>query len=67
MKLEYKMEKGLVEVTMQNASVDLDKDGKPSVTAEIKVNVSVYELINEVAKKDIPFIESVLAQVKLGK
>lgn len=61
----YKVEAGIVEVKVSQ-SADFDKDGKPSIEADLTVKLHAYELVTEIAKKDLPMLELVIAQIKAG-
>lgn len=59
----FKVENGVISVTA-NLGYDGDKDTKNSVTGSVSLEIDAYELITEVAKKDIPFLEAIIKQVK---
>lgn len=59
----FKVENGIVSVEM-SAGYDGDKDGKSSVKGSLSVEIDAYELVTEVAKKDMPMLELIMKQVK---
>jgi hypothetical protein len=60
-----KYEQGEVIITAEFIG-DFDKDGKPSLKSENKLTISAYELVTEIAKKDIALLELILNQIKIG-
>jgi len=66
MKPELKYEAGAIEISM-SGGLDKDGDGKQSVSGKMEIKVELYELINEVSKKDMPLLEAMIAQIKLAK
>jgi len=59
----YKIENGVVTVELSKG-YDGDKDGKESVKAKLVLEIQAYELVTEIAKKDLPMLEMVIAQIK---
>lgn len=69
MKPELKYEEGVLTVEANlSTQVDADKDGKPSVvvSAPIALKIDAAEAVTEIAKKDMPLIESILKNLKLS-
>lgn len=60
-----KVENGIVSVSI-NQTGDFNNDGQPSVKASLSVEIMAYELITEIAKKDLPMLELIIAQIKSG-
>lgn len=44
--------------------IDADVDGKPAVQAAIQIEIDAAEAISEIAKKDLPWLEAILSQLK---
>lgn len=61
MKPEIKYEDGKI-VATASVAVDADKDGKPSVSASVVVEIDAMEAVNEIIKKEIPeWLKNLLA------
>lgn len=60
-----KLENGIVLVTVSQTG-DFNNDGQPSVEADLTVKLHAYELVTEIAKKDLPMLELIIAQIKAG-
>jgi len=58
-----KFEDGKLVVNL-SGGVDADKDGKKSIEADAVVKIDAAEAVSEIAKKDLPWLEAVLKQVK---
>jgi hypothetical protein len=52
-KPEMKYEDGKL-VVDASAQVDADKDGKPSVSASVKIEIDAMEAVSEIIKKEVP-------------
>lgn len=46
------------------ASIDTDKDTKAAAKVSIDIELDPAEVISEIAKKDMPLLETILKQVK---
>lgn len=63
MKPEIKIENGKVLISVSQTG-DFNNDGQPSIKADLSVEIYAYELITEIAKKDLPLLELIIAQIK---
>ena len=63
MKPEVKFEQGMLLVSAGYA-VDADADGKPSAELALQAKLNAAEVVSEIAKKDLPWLEAILAQIK---
>jgi len=63
-KPEVKFEAGQL-VIKAGYSVDADKDGIDSAYVGLDIKLSAAEVISEVAKKDLPWLEALLATLKV--
>ena len=46
------------------AQVDSDKDQKPALVAKMQLEIDAAEAVSEIAKKDLPWLEALLTQIK---
>jgi len=63
-KPQWSVEDGILKVKAHYAH-DGDSDGRHSAKAGLEVELDLYEVITEVAKKDVPWLEALLAQLKV--
>jgi hypothetical protein len=63
MKPEIKFEDGLLKVNAAYV-LDVDVDGKQSAKIAVQVELNPTEVISEIAKKDLPWLEAILAGIK---
>lgn len=64
-KPEIKFQAGKLEIAVKGLALDADKDGLESVAAEVKVVVDAAEVIGEILKKDISWLNAIIAQIKV--
>lgn len=62
-KPQIKFEGGKLHVSASH-TVDTDGDGKPAGTVSVSAELDAAEVISEVAKKDLPWLEALIAQIK---
>lgn len=61
-------ENGVLKVkAAHSAQVDKDGDAKPSlkVSGQVEMELDAYEAVTEIAKKDLPFLESIIKAQKV--
>ena len=64
MKPAVKFENG--QLTLQAShKVDADNDGKTSAEISLEVKLDAAEVISEVAKKDLPWLQALIATIKV--
>lgn len=56
-------EKGKLEIAATQ-SVDTDHDGKSAAEVSILVKLDAAEVVSEIAKKDLPWLEALISQIK---
>lgn len=64
MQSKLKFENGKLIVSAEHAQ-DGDGDGKSSVKAKVEVEIDPVEVVGEIMKKDLSFLESIVAAKKL--
>lgn len=63
-KPEVKFEQGKLLIKAEHA-VDTDGDGKPSAEVSVGLKLDAAEVVSEIAKKDLPWLEALIAQLKV--
>lgn len=63
-KPEVTFVKGILEVKAA-AQVDTDADGKPSLKLGLDLELDAAEIVSEIAKKDLPWLEALVSQLKV--
>ncbi len=63
-KPELKIEAGVLTVKLAQ-NVDLNADGQSSGSINVELKVDLAEVIQEIAKKDMPLLNVILAQLKV--
>ena len=61
-KPELKFEDGKLKIKME-AGLDGDKDGKMAVMGSIMLDIDPVEAVTEIAKKDLPWLQALVAQL----
>ena len=64
MKPEIKFAEGILHVDATQTT-DFDHDGKPSAKIVVGVELNAAEVVSEIAKKDMAWLETLLAQLKV--
>lgn len=65
MKPEVKFENGKLSIAVAY-TVDADADGKASAELALQAKLDAAEIVSEIAKKDMTWLENLLAQLKGG-
>lgn len=60
---EIKFEEGKLQISVSH-TVDADQDGKASAKVSLQAEVDAAEVISEIAKKDMGWLETLLLKLK---
>jgi len=64
MKPEVVFEEGKLNVSFSHA-VDADHDGKPSAEVAVSAKLDAAEVVSEIAKKDMTWLENLIKTLKV--